>query len=299
MRSDCSLMPTAPGAKTIRWPIAIRRAAWGGVFTGVGTTGYYLAYAYIVWRTLEGDFTIGDLSFLAASFRRLRALLQTLLTSFSSTAGQALYLNDLFSFFDMKPEILSPANALPFPSPIREGFVFDNVGFIYPGAAHWAVRNLSFTLQAGEVLALVGENGAGKTTLVKLLTRLYDPDEGRILLDGHDLREYDLEELRGSVGVIFQDFVRYNFSAGDNIAVGRIEARGEQARIERAAERFGPGSLCGRHVLREIVAKAAAGHKDRLEPATASDGGECFGHRPDVRVDGKIRPVAGEAAAGC
>src|SRR6202047_5489981 len=106
-----------------------------------------------------------------------------------------------------------------------QGFVFDDVGFMYPGAERRAVRHPTFTLHAGEVLALVGENGAGKTTLVKLLTRLYDPDEGRILLDGHDLREYDLSALRGNMGVIFQDFVRYNLSASDNIAVGKIAAR--------------------------------------------------------------------------
>ncbi len=217
--------------------LALRRAGWGGLFTAVGTTGYYAAYAYIVWRTLAGEFSIGDLTFLAGSFLRLRSLLESLLTGLSSTAAQALYFNDLFSFFDVKPEILSPANPLPFPQPVREGFVFENVGFIYPGAERWAVRNLSFTLKAGKVLALVGENGAGKTTLVKLLTRLYDPDEGRILLDGHDLRAYDLEALRGSMGVIFQDFVRYNFSAGDNIAVGRIEARDDLARVARAASR--------------------------------------------------------------
>ena len=217
--------------------LALRLAGWGGLFTAIGTAGYYAAYAYIVWRTLEGAFSIGDLTFLAGSFLRLRGLLESLLTGLSSTAAQALYFNDLFSFFDVKPEILSPANALPFPSPIRDGFVFDNVGFIYPGAERWAVRNLSFTLKAGEVVALVGENGAGKTTLVKLLTRLYDPDEGRILLDGRDLRDYDLEALRGSMGVIFQDFVRYNFSAGDNIAVGRIDARDDHARVARAASR--------------------------------------------------------------
>lgn len=217
--------------------LALRRAGWGGLFAAMGTTGYYAAYAYIVWRTLAGEFSIGDLTFLAGSFLRLRGLLESLLTGISSTAAQALYFNDLFSFFDMRPEILSSANALPFPSPIREGFVFDNVGFIYPGAERWAVRNLSFTLKAGEVLALVGENGAGKTTLVKLLTRLYDPDEGRILLDGHDLRAYDLDALRGSMGVIFQDFVRYNFSAGDNVAVGRIDARDDLARVRRAASR--------------------------------------------------------------
>jgi ATP-binding cassette subfamily B protein len=216
--------------------LAMRRAGWGGLFTAIGTIGYYLAYAYIAWRTLAGEFSIGDLTFLAGSFRRLRTLLEGLLTSFSTTAGQALYLNDLFSFFEVKPEILSPDNPRPFPQPIRRGFVFEDVGFRYPDAERWAVRHLSFTLHAGEVLALLGENGAGKTTLVKLLTRLYDP-EGRILLDGHDLREYDLNALRGNMGVIFQDFVRYNLSAGDNIAVGKIAARSDHARIDRAARR--------------------------------------------------------------
>jgi ATP-binding cassette subfamily B protein len=217
--------------------LAVRRASWGGLFTAIGTVGYYLAYAYIAWRTLTGEFSVGDLTFLAGSFRRLRTLLEGLLTSFSSTAGQALYLNDLFSFFEVKPEILSPTNPRPFPIPVAHGFEFDDVGFRYPGSERWAVRHLSFTLHAGEVLALVGENGAGKTTLVKLLTRLYDPVEGRILLDGHDLREYDLEALRGNMGVIFQDFVRYNLSAGDNIAVGKIAAREDRGRIERAAQR--------------------------------------------------------------
>jgi ATP-binding cassette, subfamily B, bacterial len=215
--------------------LAVQRARWGGLFSAIGTVGYYVAYAYIAWRTLAGAFSVGDLTFLAGSFLRLRTLLEGLLTSFSTTAGQALYLDDLFSFFETKAEILSPENPRPFPSPIRTGFVFENVGFIYPGADRWAVRHLHFSLRAGEVIALVGENGAGKTTLVKLLTRLYDPDEGRILLDGHDLREYDLDSLRGNIGVIFQDFVRYNLSAGDNIAVGKIVARDDAARIERAA----------------------------------------------------------------
>jgi ATP-binding cassette, subfamily B, bacterial len=235
--------------------LALRRAGWGSLFAAIGTVGYYLAYAYIVWRTLSGAFSIGDLTFLAGSFARLRGLLEQLLTTFSTTAAQALYLNDLFSFFDMRPEILSPANARPFPKPIREGFVFEDVGFIYPGADRWAVRHLNFILKAGEVVALVGENGAGKTTLVKLLTRLYDPDEGRILLDGHDLREYDLEALRGSMGVIFQDFVRYNFTARDNIAVGRIDAGHDQARIERAAHASQAD---------DVIAGLAAGYDQRI-----------------------------------
>jgi len=217
--------------------IAMRRAGWGSLLAMIGTGGYYVAYAVIVWRTLRGEFTIGDLTFLAGSFRRLRQLLESLLIGFSQVAGQALYLDDLFSFFEIEPEIISPKNPRPFPMPIREGFRFEDTGFKYPDAERWAVRHLTFTLAAGEVLALVGENGAGKTTLVKLLARLYDPDEGRILLDGHDLREYDIAELRANIGVIFQDFVRYHFTASDNIAVGRIEARDDRERVIQAAER--------------------------------------------------------------
>jgi ATP-binding cassette subfamily B protein len=235
--------------------LAVRRAGWGGVFTAIGTVGYYLAYAYIAWRTLEGAFSIGDLTFLAGSFRRLRTLLEGLLSGFSTTASQALYLDDLFSFFDVEPEIRSPDNPLPFPHPIREGFVFDDVGFRYPGAERWAVRNLSFTLKAREVLALVGENGAGKTTLVKLLARLYDPDEGCILLDGRDLRDYDLDDLRASMSVIFQDFVRYNLTASENIAVGRIEARDDRARVAEAARR----SLAS-----DVVAKLPGGYEQMV-----------------------------------
>jgi ATP-binding cassette subfamily B protein len=231
--------------------LAIRRASWGSALTTIGTIAYYIAYAYIVWRTLHGEFSIGDLTFLAGSFRRLRTLLEGLLIGFSNVAGQAMYLDDLFSFFEIQPEIASPANPLPFPTPIRQGFTFDNVGFRYPGAERWAVRHLNFTLHAGEVLALVGENGAGKTTVVKLLARLYDPDEGRILLDGRDLRDYDLFALRGNIGVIFQDFVRYHLTAGENIAVGRIEARDDHARIVAAAHR----SLAD-----DVIAKLAHGY---------------------------------------
>ena len=218
--------------------LATRRATVGSFLAVIGSLGYYVAYAVLIWRTVtEADFTIGDLTFAAGSFRQLRAMMEGLLTSFSSVAEQALYLRDLFDFFEIRPRIASASEARRVPQPIREGFVFEDVGFRYPGTERWAVRNLHFTLHAGEALALVGENGAGKTTLVKLLARLYDPDEGRILLDGHDLQSYDVADVRREIGVIFQDFVRYQLTASDNIAVGRIEAREVRPRIEGAAQR--------------------------------------------------------------
>ena len=223
--------------------LARRRAIWGTLLAGFGTLGYYLAYAYIAWRTVKGDFSIGDLTFLAGSFRRLRQLLEGLLVGFSQVASQALYLDDLYSFFEIQPEIASPPDPLPVPRPISRGFVFDNVGFRYPDAEKWALRGLQFELRAGEVLALVGENGAGKTTLVKLLARLYEPDEGRILLDGRDLREYDLDDLRANIRVIFQDFVRYHLTAGENIGVGQIDAMDDTTRVQEAARRAAADEL--------------------------------------------------------
>jgi ATP-binding cassette subfamily B protein len=217
--------------------LALRRAAWGGLFAALASLAYYLAYAILVWRTVQGAFSLGDLTFLAGSFLRLRTVLEGLLLGFSQIAGQAMYLEDLFSFFDVRPRILSRPGARPFPRLMRQGIVFEDVGFRYPDTDRWVVRHLSLTVSAGEVIALVGGNGAGKTTIVKLLARLYDPSEGRILLDGYDLRDYDLADLRRHIGVIFQDFVRFHFTASENISAGRIDAAGDRGRIERAAER--------------------------------------------------------------
>ncbi len=217
--------------------LAVRRAVWGILLGMIGSVGYYAAYVVIILRTVTGKLTLGDLTFLAGSFGRLRTLLQDMLLRFSTMAEGALYLGDLFDFFDLKPHVRSPANPRGFPRPIQKGFRFENVSFRYPNSERWANRALSFELHAGEKLALVGENGAGKTTLVKLLARFYDPTEGRILLDDVDLREYDLEDLRREIGIIFQDFVQYHMTASDNIAVGRIEAREDRGRITRSAER--------------------------------------------------------------
>jgi ATP-binding cassette, subfamily B, bacterial len=217
--------------------LATRRAIWGSLLAALGTIAYYIAYAAIIWRTMAGEFSFGDMTFLVGSFLRLKSLLDGLLLGFSQVANQALYLEDLFSFFEIRPRIVSPCNPLSVPKPIRSGFVFEDVGFRYAGAERWAVRHLNLEIAAGEVLALVGENGAGKTTIVKLLARLYDPTEGRILLDGRDLRDYDLAELRNRIGVVFQDFVRFHFTAAENIAMGRVEAASDRDRIEQAADR--------------------------------------------------------------
>lgn len=202
--------------------LSVRRALVSTGLSVIGTLGYYGAYVHILLNTARGVVTLGTLTFLAASFARSRDLIQRLLSGASDIFEQALYLKDLFDFFETKPTITAPSDAPPVPQPIREGFVFEDVGFSYPESDRWAVRHVHFRLRPGERVAFVGENGAGKTTLTKLLARLYDPTEGRILLDGRDLREYDLQSVRRAIGVIFQDFVRYDLRFDENIAVGEV-----------------------------------------------------------------------------
>jgi ATP-binding cassette subfamily B protein len=213
-----------------------RRAAWGTLFSFLGSAGYYGAYIFIIRQAINGSLTIGDVTFLAGSFRQLRGLLEGILGRFTSVSQGAIYLKDFFDFFEIQPRIKLASKPLPFPDPIKEGFVFEDVGFKYSNSERWANRHLNFTLKAGEKLALVGENGAGKTTLVKLLTRLYDPTEGRILLDGYDLREYDLADVRKHTGVIFQDYLRYQMTASQNIAVGDISEQQNAPLIVSSAE---------------------------------------------------------------
>src|ERR671917_563675 len=218
--------------------LAVRRSVISTLLAAVGTLGYYGAYAVIIYLTVTshesraGVFTIGVLTFLAGSFRQSRDLIQRILLSLAQIFEQSLYLEDLFSFLAIEPSIRRTPGARVVPVPIRTGFAFEGVGFRYPGAEQWAVRGLNFALAPGERIALVGENGAGKTTLVKLLARLYDPTAGQILLDGVDLREYDIEDLWHEVGVIFQDFARYEMTAANNIAVGNIGLLDDRAEYE-------------------------------------------------------------------
>lgn len=209
----------------------------GATLTMLGTIGCYASYAWAIYETISGRFTVGDLTALTGAIFGACTSIQSVFTSFSSIANQALFLTDLLHFFEVKPLVSSKPNAIQAPSVIKRGFEFRNVSFAYPNSSRRVLNNVSFTLEPGQRIALVGENGQGKTTIVKLLTRLYDPTEGQILLDGVDLREYDLESLWKNIAVIFQDFTKYEMTVSENIAVGQIEDSANTFRIRSAANK--------------------------------------------------------------
>jgi ATP-binding cassette subfamily B protein len=217
--------------------LAIRKGFAAGALSLLGILGYYGAYVVILRRGFYGLISIGTMTFLAASFLRSRAVAERMLLSAGNIYEQCLYIQDLLDFFKMQPSIVSVSGALAVPVPIKNGIVFEDVGFQYPGSETWAVRHVHFQIRPREKIALVGENGAGKTTITKLLTRLYDPTEGRVLLDGVDLRQYDLESVRRAFGVIFQDFVHYDLFLDENIGVGEItEVRDYLERSARSGD---------------------------------------------------------------
>jgi ATP-binding cassette subfamily B protein len=236
----------------------------GGLLGIIGTLGYYGAYVYVIWRTLHGVYDIGQFTFLTTAIQQASSNLQQVFSTASGIADQALFLTDLIAFFDMKPTVHSNPDGLPAPKPIQAGFEFRNVSFTYPGTNRTVLK-----LSTGERIALIGENGQGKTTVVKLITRLYDPTEGQILLDGIDLREYSLEDLHRHIGVIFQDFMRFEMTARENIAVGRIDQPHQQSDIELAAHK----SLAD-----TVVSKLAGGYDQilgrRFEGGVELSGGE-------------------------
>lgn len=224
-----------------------RQRGWvTSLLSVVTTAGYYSTYGIVIYRTITGQYSISDLYFLIGAIGGASSNIQTIFSTFSGIADQAVFLTDLLEFFEVRPAVKSSPNAIPAPRPIRDGFEFQNVSFAYPGTTRLVLRNLSFRLEPGRRIALIGENGQGKTTIVKLITRLYDPTAGEILLDGLNLREYNLEDLSREIGVVFQDFMRYEMTAGDNIAAGRIEERRNIARIQGAAQQSGAHDLIDR-----------------------------------------------------
>jgi ATP-binding cassette subfamily B protein len=249
--------------------LAKRRLLAGSFLSVIGTLGYYAAYAFVIWRTIIGLYSIGTLTFLANAILQASSNIQQVFSTLSGIADQALFLTDLLAFFQMEPTIRSKPSALPAPRPIGHGFEFRNVSFRYPGSSRLVLRNLHFQLRPGERVALIGENGQGKTTIVKLITRLYDPTEGQVLLDGVDLREYSLEDLYKEIGVIFQDFMRYEMIARENIAVGRIEDIDKDELLKEAAEK----SLAD-----QVIARLPGGYDQmlgrRFEGGVDLSGGE-------------------------
>lgn len=215
--------------------LAKRKLLLGSLLTLLGTVGYYGTYAYVIYRTVIGAWSLGQLTFLAGAIAGASTNIQALFSTFSGIADQALFLTDLLDFLAVRPRIVSKPGAIAAPRPIRQGIEFKDVWFAYPSNSSPVLRGISLHLSPSERIALVGENGQGKTTIAKLLTRLYDPTEGQILLDGIDLREYDLEDLWKEVGVIFQDFMRYDMTAHENIAMGRIESANSRFQIRSAA----------------------------------------------------------------
>jgi len=213
-----------------------RKRLWGGsVLTLVGSLGYYGGYAYLVIQAIHGRLSVANLTFLAGALAASSSQIQAIFSTFASIADQSLFLTDLVKFFAVRPRIQSTAGVLPAPRPIRDGFEFQKVCFQYPGSTRSVLRDLDFRIHPGERVALVGANGQGKTTFVKLLARLYEPTAGRILLDGVDLREYRLDDLHQQIGVIFQDFMRYDLPARENIAAGQISEIRNSERLLRAA----------------------------------------------------------------
>ena len=217
--------------------LAKRRLIASALLSLLTTIGYYGAYAYVILETVQGKMTVGDLTFLTGAIAGASANLQLIFSTFSSIADQSLFLTDLLQFFAVKPTVFSKPNAIKTPQPIIHGIEFRDVSFSYPGSDRAVLKNLNLFLKPDERIALIGENGEGKTTIVKLLTRLYDPTFGQILLDGVDLREYDLEDYSSNIAVIFQDFMRYDMTAWENIAVGQIGASKDLAKVQEAARK--------------------------------------------------------------
>lgn len=211
-----------------------------------GTLAMFGTYAFIAYRTLQGAITLGDLVMYYQAFQRGQAFLTDLLRSLASLYEDSLFLAYLDEFLRLQPRIAAPAQPQPVPNPPRQGLILEGVSFSYPGSARPVLRDISLQLAPGEVVALVGENGSGKTTLVKLLSRLYDPDGGRLMLDGIDLRAFDPAALRRAISVIFQDYQHYNVTVRENIWFGDVTRPADCTTIAAAAQRAGAEAFIAR-----------------------------------------------------
>jgi ATP-binding cassette subfamily B protein len=223
--------------------IAQKRSLASFVWGLLATLSYYGAYAWIVWRAVGNTITLGDMTLYIGIFRSSQNMFEGILYGLTGLYENGLFMSNLFAFLELTPSMRVAASPLLPPKDITRGIEFRNVSFKYEGHDEYALHNVNIHIEPHEKIALVGPNGAGKTTLIKLLTRLYDPTEGQILLDGVDLRDYDLRELRQRIGVIFQDFVRYHLAASDNVGFGQIEALEDRPRIIGASEKSGAHSI--------------------------------------------------------
>ncbi|MBP7694626.1 MAG: ABC transporter ATP-binding protein [Anaerolineales bacterium] len=205
----------------------------------LATLSYYGAYAWIVWRAVGREITLGDMTLYLGISRSSQGMFESIFYGLSDLYENGLFMSNLFAFLELQPRMTVAAQPRPAPRRVERGVEFRDVSFTYDGHAEPVLREINLLIQPGEKIALVGPNGAGKTTLIKLLTRLYDPTAGQVLLDGVDLREYDPTDLRQRIGVIFQDFVRYHLPAFENVGFGQIDALGDRARITAAAEKSG------------------------------------------------------------
>lgn len=215
--------------------LTLRRGLWGYLLGLVSTGAFYLAYAWIVLETVLGKISLGDMTMYLTVFRQGQSTFSNALTSIGGMYEDNLYLSNLYDF--LEEEVPTSWGKATIGLNPQDGIRFENVSFTYPGSSKPALTNISLHLKPREKLAIVGENGSGKTTLIKLLTRLYTPDSGRIFLDGLDLQEWDVDVLRRRIGVIFQNFVRYQFTVGENIGVGDVEHLENKNRWQTAAEK--------------------------------------------------------------
>jgi ATP-binding cassette, subfamily B, bacterial len=223
-----------------------RRATWTQALSLVGTTTFYGAYAAMALLAAAGNLSLGNMTMYVIAFRQGQQAFQSVLGSIGGIYEHNLYMANLWEYLAIGPEpIATRPRRAPTPETpaARRGIVLDDVGFRYAGKDAWALRHISLTIPSGESVALVGENGAGKTTLVKLMTRLYEPTEGRILLDGRDLRDWPRDDLRKRFGVLFQDFNQYQLRVRENVGFGSVEHIDDVPRIARATERGGASDL--------------------------------------------------------